>query len=122
MKKSSKYIVNQRITEVVDMLIAGKNRNAIIQYGSDCWNVGERQIDKYIAKARDLIQSDIQKNIEYDYAKAIRRYEELYNKAIENEDFRLALSINKELTNLQGLSKVQLELSGNVQFISNIPD
>lgn len=122
MAKSSKYTVNQRINEVVDMLIEGRNRFKIIQYGSTQWNIGERQIDKYIAKARDLIQMDVKKNIEYDYAKAIRRYEELYNKAIENEDYRLALSINKEISTIQGLHKIQIEHSGDIEFISNIPD
>lgn len=122
MDKSSKHTVNQRINEVVNMLIEGKNRNKIILYGSDNWDIGERQIDKYIAKARDLIQLDIKKNIEYDYAKAIRRYEELYNKAIENVDYRLALSINKEISSIQGLLKIQIEHSGDIQFISNIPD
>ena len=122
MDKSSKHTVNQRINEVVNMLIEGKNRNKIILYGSDNWDIGERQIDKYIAKARDLIQLDIKKNIEYDYAKAIRRYEELYNKAIESVDYRLALSINKEISTIQGLFKIQIEHSGDIQFISNIPD
>lgn len=122
MEKSSKHTVNQRINEVVDMLIEGRNRFKIIQYGSTYWNIGERQIDKYIARARDLIQLDVKKNIEYDYAKAIRRYEELYNKAIENEDYRLALSINKEISTIQGLHKIQIEHSGDIEFISNIPD
>lgn len=122
MEKSSKHTVNQRINEVVDMLIEGRNRFKIIQYGSTQWNIGERQIDKYIAKARDIIQMDVKKNIEYDYAKAIRRYEELYNKAIENKDYRLALSINKEISTIQGLHKIQIEHSGDIEFISNIPD
>lgn len=122
MKKSSKYIVKQRINEVSEMLINAKSRNEIIHYSSDQWNVGERQTDKYIASARGLIQSEIQKNIEYDYAKAVRRYEELYRLAIEGKDYRLASSINKEIANLQGLHKIQIEHSGNIQFISSVPD
>ncbi|NML70606.1 hypothetical protein HHL23_12430 [Chryseobacterium sp. RP-3-3] len=104
------------------MLIKAKSRNEIIHYSSENWNVGERQIDKYIAQARKLIQSEIQKNIEYDYAKAVRRYETLYQSAIDNRDYRLASSINKEIANLQGLYKIQIEHSGNIEFISNIPD
>lgn len=122
MKKSSKNTVNQRINETAKMLINGNIREKIVQYSSENWNVGERQIDKYISKARDLIQNEIVKNVEYDYAKAIRRYEELYNISIEKKDYKLAISINKELTTLQGLHKIQIEHSGEVQFISNIPD
>ncbi|WP_228464739.1 hypothetical protein [Chryseobacterium antibioticum] len=122
MQKSSKHTVRQRINEVSEMLIKAKSRNEIIHYSSENWNVGERQIDKYIAQARKLIQSEIQKNIEYDYAKAVRRYETLYQSAIDNRDYRLASSINKEIANLQGLYKIQIEHSGNIEFISNIPD
>lgn len=122
MAKSSKYIINQRVSEVADMLIEGKSRNGIIQYGTKCWKVGERQIDKYIAKARDVIQQEITKDLGFDYAKSIKRYENLYSKAYEVKDYRLALAVNKELSTIQGLYKIQIEHSGNMEFISNIPD
>lgn len=122
MSKSSKHIIKERIKEVSIMLINGFSREEILQNTSNLWNVSDRQIDTYIAKARDLIENSIKRKIEYDFAKAVRRYEDLYNKALENKDYKLAVSINKELTNLQGLNKVQVEHSGNVEFICNIPD
>lgn len=122
MSKSSIITVNERVMKVANMLIEGKSRISIIHYGSDTWSVGERQVEKYLAKARELIKGEIVKNLEFDYAKAIRRYEDLYQKAIDEKDYRLALSINKELTVLQGLHKMQIEHSGNVEFICNIPD
>ncbi len=122
MKKSSKNTTNQRVSEVSEMLIKGQTRSNIFHYTSVNWKVGARQVDNYIAKARVLIQNDIIKNLEYDYAKAIKRYESLYNRALDLEDYRLAFTINKELTNLQGLNKIKIEHSGNIEFISNIPD
>jgi len=122
MKKSNAHTVNQRINTIAEMLIDGKSKTSIIHYSSDNWNIGKRQTENYISKARELIKGEIVKNIEYDYAKAIKRYENLYNKAIEVEDFRLALTVNKEITNLQGLSKLKIEHTGNIEFISNIPD
>lgn len=120
--KSSKLTINQRVAEVSEMLINGVNRASIVHYSSDNWDISERQVDKYISKARELIQSDIIKNLEFDYAKSIKRYESLYQKAIEIKDYRLALTVNKEITQLQGLSKMQIEHSGDVQFICSIPD
>lgn len=122
MAKSSKTIVNQRVLEIIEMLINGKSRISIVHYGSTNWSVGERQIDKYIAKARAIIQDEVVKNLEYDYAKAIKRYENLYQHALEEKDYRLALSVNKEITSLQGLNKIQIQHTGNIEFISNIPD
>lgn len=122
MKKSSKNIITQRVSKVSELLIKGANRDTILQNTSNLWNVSNRQIDSYISKAREVIKQSIIKNLEYDYAKAITRYENLYNKAIEEKDYRLALSINKEITVLQGLHKTQIEHSGNIEFICNIPN
>ena len=122
MNKSSKHIVNQRINEVVSMLILGYNRDLILQNTSNVWKVSDRQIDTYISKARTLIEQSVKKQVAYDYAKAIRRYEELYRLSIEKKDYKTALSVNKELTTLQGLVKIEVEHSGNIEFICNIPD
>lgn len=122
MSKSNINTINQRVIKVANMLIEGKSRISIVHYSSENWNIGERQVHKYITKARELIKAEIVKNLEFDYAKATRRYEDLYQKAIDEKDYRLALSINKELTVLQGLNKIQIEHSGNVEFICNVPN
>lgn len=122
MDKSSKHIVNQRVKEVVSMLILGYNRDLILQNTSNLWKVSDRQIDTYISKARTLIEQSVKKQVAYDYAKAVRRYEELYRLSIEKKDYKTALSVNKELTTLQGLFKIKVEHSGNIEFICNIPD
>ena len=122
MNKSIKHIVNQRINEVVNMLILGYNRDLILQNTSNVWKVSDRQIDTYISKARTLIEQSVKKQVAYDYAKAVRRYEELYRLSIEKKDYKTALSVNKELTTLQGLFKIDVEHSGNIAFICNIPD
>jgi len=122
MGKSSKHIVSQRIIEISGMLIKGYSRDSILQNTSELWNVSDRQIDTYICKARELIENSIKRKVEYDYAQAVRRYEELYKHSFEEKDYRACLSINKELTALQGLNKIQVEHSGNVEFICNIPD
>ncbi|MFJ1474638.1 hypothetical protein ACILE9_10300 [Capnocytophaga cynodegmi] len=122
MIKSSKCVVSKRVKEIADMLILGYNRDLILQNTSKKWKISDRQIDTYISKARILIEQSVKKQVAYDYAKAIRRYEELYRLNIEKEDYKTALSVNKELTTLQGLFKIEVEHSGNIEFICNIPD
>src|SRR5690606_41904746 len=104
------------------MLINGISREDIVLHCSVEWNIGERQADKYIARAKVLVEQSVKRKVEYDYAKAVRRYEDLYKLSIEKKDYKTALSVNKELTVLQGLHKMQIEHSGNVEFICNIPD
>ena len=122
MPKSDKNTIERRIKSISSMLIHGNNREFIVLYCSENWNIGERQADKYIRKARTLIEQSVKKQVAYDYAKAVRRYEELYRLSIEKKDYKTALSVNKELTTLQGLFKIEVEHSGNIEFICNIPD
>ena len=122
MPKSDKNTIERRIKSISSMLINGNNREFIVLYCSENWNIGERQADKYISKARTLIEQSVKKKVAYDYAKAVRRYEELYRLSIEKKDYKTALSVNKELTTLQGLFKIEVEHSGNIEFICNIPD
>ena len=122
MLKSDKNTIERRIKSISSMLINGNNREFIVLYCSENWNIGERQADKYISKARTLIEQSVKKEVAYDYAKAVRRYEELYRLSIEKKDYKTALSVNKELTTLQGLFKIEVEHSGNIEFICNIPD
>ena len=122
MPKSDKNTIERRIKSISSMIINGNNREFIVLYCSENWNIGERQADKYISKARTLIEQSVKKQVAYDYAKAVRRYEELYRLSIEKKDYKTALSVNKELTTLQGLFKIEVEHSGNIEFICNIPD
>ena len=122
MKKSDKSTVIQRIKDVAKMLINGNSREDIVLHCSVNWDIGERQTDKYILRAKGLVEKSVKRKIEYDYAKAICRYEDLYKFCIDKKDYKTAITVNKELTNLQGLNRVKVEHSGNIEFISNIPD
>lgn len=122
MAKSTKTTVRQRVNEIALLLLKGESRQGILQYATGAWGVTERQADTYIAKARKEIEESVSKGIEYNYAKAVRRYEELYKLSFEQKDYRTAATINKELASLQGLLKQQFEHSGQVTFVSSIPE
>ncbi|GEM_PF-443630 len=122
MIKTDKITVEQRIKDIAIMLINGNNREFILLHCSENWNIGERQSDKYIERAKSLVEKSIKKRVEYDYAKAVRRYEDLYRLSLEKKDFKTALSVNKELTTLQGLYKQEIEHSGEIKFICSIPN
>lgn len=122
MTKSTQHIVEQRVKVVAKLLITGKSSEDIVHFSSVEWAVGERQTEKYIQKARVLISQSVKKEINYDYAKAIMRFEDLYVSCIERKDFRTALAVNKELASLQALYKCQIEHSGQVQFVCSVPD
>ncbi len=121
-KRANNAEIVQRIGEIATLLIKGESRENIVRFSTEKYGVKERMTEKYIAKAKLFIEESVEKKINYDYSKAVMRYEELYKHSFEEKDYRTCLSINKELTILQGLNKVQIEHSGNVEFICNIPN
>ena len=120
--KATKAIIAKRVQEVAVSLISGESRFAIVQNGSKKWKITERQVDKYIDRAKTTIQKEVIRDLEYDYAKALRRFEDLYQIGMEKENYKLAMSANREIVKLQSLTKVQLEHSGDINFITNIPE
>lgn len=122
MPKSEKHIVNDRVTTITEMLLKASSREVIVQYASTNWKVTDRQTDTYIKRAREVIEASVKRKVEFDYAMAIKRFEDLYSKAMNKKDYRLASSINKEIATLQGLYKTQIEQTGSITFINNVPD
>jgi len=116
MVKSTQTEITKRIGTVGKLLIGGKSSTYILQYGSDKWSVSERQIETYIQRARVFIIENVTKEVKYDFSLAIQRLNDLYDKSLENGDFRTCVAIIKEMTNLQGIAKnmVDINLKGEV--------
>jgi hypothetical protein len=122
MAKSCQNIVNERIAKISELMIEGKSRQNILQFNSENWNLSERQIDNYIGKATAIIKQELIKDSEFSLSKAIKRFEYIYQRAIETKDYRLAMQTNKEICTVQGLTKIEIEHSGNITFVCNVPD
>lgn len=122
MKRATKGEIAKRTGLIAKMLLEGKSKESIVRFSSEEFCIKERMVEKYIAKAQEIIEKSVVKKVDYDYSKAVLRYEELYRLAFDKKDYKSCLSINKELSNLQGLHKVQVEHSGGVEFISNLPE
>jgi len=120
--RTQQHIINQRIKEIIEKLLEGQSRSDLIQFCTETYDIGERQADNYLKKANKEIKSMVEKDLTRDYNKAVLRYEKLYNLHFIKKDFKTCINVNEKLCNLQGLNKLQVEHSGNVQFISNIPE
>ena len=112
----------KRISEIAQMLIQGRSREAVLQFTAENWTIGERTTDTMLADARKLIAETVIKDVNYDYALAIARLNSLFIQCQERRDYRTCVTIVKEMAALQGLAKMQVEHSGQVTFISNIPE
>ena len=52
-KKSTISEIDARINAVYKLLLEGNSRTQILQYGSETWEISERQVEEYIKRARD---------------------------------------------------------------------
>jgi hypothetical protein len=58
--KSTNAEIEQRVQTVLAWLLEGARTSIIVHNGSQKWNVDERQIKEYIARATQLIQAEAQ--------------------------------------------------------------
>ena len=57
MPKATKAEIERRVDEVYDLLINRVTYRAILGYGAQKWGVKERQMNVYIARARERIRA-----------------------------------------------------------------
>lgn len=114
-------LFDERVYAVMDLMIQGWPRRKIIQIVSTnekfMWDVVPRQIDNYIAKAKEIIKASAVFDRDEEIGAAIERYRDLFAKSSMLHDYKACLAISKELTELLGLKpKQQLELSGKLKM------
>ncbi len=87
-KRSTKEVITKRVAEISTLLLRGESRDRIIHFSTANYEIKERMTERYIAKAQLLIEKSVEKKVEYDYAKAIRRLDELYRLSMDKKMLR----------------------------------
>ena len=96
MAKSDKIEVARRVAEVYTLLVRGYSRIEICRYGRKKWgNLSYSQIDRYINRAGKDFLLNIEKNKEMLLGKTVTRLENVYKKALEEDDFKTCIGIEK---------------------------
>lgn len=90
-KKSTNVEIDERVNAVYDLLLKAYSRTQIVRYCSDHWNVGERQAENYMARARQLMQLDAELERPQWLAAAIARLSEYERRAGESNQLSVAL-------------------------------
>jgi hypothetical protein len=123
-KKSTSAVVETRVAEVAELMIAGSRRSEIIRYCAR-WDISERQVDNYIKKARDVLAQISRELVESAHGLAAARLERIYRKAmarafaagvtpdVERDFLKLGLDTIKEHNRLHGLAGERRILEGD---------
>lgn len=121
--RSTDAIVLKRVNQIYDMLLLGFSRVQIIEFGlKNDWNVVDGTVDQYISKAnkRYAEASAIVRNEQLGLA--ISRLNHLLQKNMSIQDYKTALSAQKELNALLGLyaPKTAINVNINIAVIEQI--
>ena len=104
-KRSTKNEVTWRIQAVYQQIVDGWSMNQICQEGSENWGVSTRQVERYIAEARLLIEKDCSISREALMAEAFAAYRSLRQTAERRGQCMAALKAVENMTALAGLGK-----------------
>jgi hypothetical protein len=91
-RKSTKDEIQARVNEVYGLLLRAYNHNQIVQYGSEKWNVSERQVRDYLAEARKLLSIDAEIARPQWLEAALARLQDYERIARENGQVGLAMA------------------------------
>lgn len=104
MGRRPQHVIQQRISDVVRLLLAGAELDDIRQYALQCgWNVGQRQLQRYVESAYDHLLANGQQNKEKLLARHLAQRRAIYARSLKNNDMRTALQVLRDEAALQGL-------------------
>ena len=92
-----------RVTTVLAMLVAEKERAEIVQFAATEWDVCERTADNYIAKARAAHGAVTAKKRDGLRGRSLMRMEGLYRLSLEHKQYAVCVGIEKRVAALFGL-------------------
>jgi len=101
--KSMKADVLDRVDIIINMISRKMKRAQII---AECrkayseWNVSDGSIDRYIAKAHEVLTDQVQATRQELRGEAANDLRYIYIKALEKEDYAVALRARKDLSEL----------------------
>ena len=113
----------QRVRLVEEMILKGCGKSYIVQFVSEKYNIGERQVENYLAKAREQIIIDFENTFDVNSFKSevYGRLQDLYRKNYTIEDFRECRNIVKDLRDMLGLDKPkQTDITSMGEKIQNV--
>ena len=112
-KRSNKVELQSRVNDVCERLLSGQKRSDIVHFATEAWGISERQVDDYLAKARDAIANSNVVHRDFEIARALVRMNQIFNKAESAEDYKTAILAQQEINKLLALyMPTRSEVSG----------
>ena len=92
-----------RVTTVLAMLVADKSHQEIVHFATSEWDVCERTVDNYIAKARAAHGAVTAKKRDRLRGRSLLRMERLYTLSLGSKQYAICVAVEKRIAALFGL-------------------
>ena len=111
----------RRVKVVFNFLLESRNRGEILEFVSKSWGLGRASADNLISAATQKIIEIAESEKESAYALAVLQLESMLSQCLEAGDIKTALSVRRELSELQRLKETSpsITLSGNNIVLSS---
>jgi hypothetical protein len=90
-KKGTNVEVDGRVNAVYNLLLQAYSRTQILQYCSAEWDISERQVENYIARARKLQQEVADQNRDEWFVAALSRVQDCEREARKRGNIGVAI-------------------------------
>lgn len=105
--KATKAEMEARTSAVLTLLVNGADRPEIIKHMADKHQLNERSTDEAIKRATAVLEAEAKVQRAVEIGKAIRRLNLVFKKAMNVQDYRVALSAQSQLSDLLALQQPQ---------------
>ena len=106
-ERASEHEKNDRVFSIAKAILSGYSKRAyLLRYVSEKynWNVSERQIDNYIAEAREIIKNKYtEEELEIEKDIALSRLESLFTMNMKIQDYRECRNVTIDRMKLLGV-------------------
>lgn len=115
--KATDAEVLRRVATVHKLMVAGASRASIVQYGSKEWKITERQVDDYIAYAKESIKAQTDRDKDNNLSMALARMGDIFQQCMSAKNYKGAIQAQKEINLLLGLyTPTKQDLSGDISI------
>lgn len=118
-KKSTDIEIAQRVEKIYYKLLNNYTRQEILRYCSSetDWNVSERQIDEYMARATKIIKDASKETYAEWLEKSKQQLAYLYKIACEDGNITEARQIKMAENKILGYERLNIEHSGEIKAV-----
>lgn len=103
-RKANKTQIALRVQQVATWLLDGLSYSDIVKRGQKKWGLSPRPVERYISKAKEQIEASSATEIKGATTLAIYRLMDLYEKSVDEGDYKTALDIIKTQNRMLGLN------------------